>query len=470
MLSEAETSWGIVGGGMLGLTLAHELAKQGRRVTLFESADALGGLASAWELETITGERIVWDRHYHVTLLSDHALRKVLSEIGLADEMQWVETRTGVYADGRLHSVSNTAEFLRFPALRLPDKLRLGATIFYAARIRDWQKLEQIPVADWLRKLSGNRTFEKFWLPLLRSKLGENYQITSAAFIWTTIARLYAARRTGLKKEMFGYLPGGYARILARFAEHLQSRGVSLRTGHIAEHIVAEDDGRMRVSFRNGRVERFDHVVITTPASVADNLCAGLSADERRLLRGIQYQGIICASVVLKQSLADFYVTNLTDTDLPFTGVIEMSALVDKKQFGGQALVYLPKYLAADDPAWQWSDAEIQASFVSALERMYAHFRRTDVLAFRVSRVRQVFPLPTLNYSAAVPRMVTSVPGLYLVNSTQIQNGTLNVNETVQLAVRAVKEITCAARQAAGSAIRQTQHAAETDSQLVTGS
>jgi len=52
--------WGIVGGGFLGMTLAHRLARHGQDVTLFEAAPALGGLASAWSLGDV-----VWDRHYH---------------------------------------------------------------------------------------------------------------------------------------------------------------------------------------------------------------------------------------------------------------------------------------------------------------------------------------------------------------------------------------------------------------------
>ena len=67
--------WAIVGGGILGMTLALRLAQQGKQVTLFEAAPSLGGLADAWQLGDIT-----WDRHYHVTLLSDMALRKILEE------------------------------------------------------------------------------------------------------------------------------------------------------------------------------------------------------------------------------------------------------------------------------------------------------------------------------------------------------------------------------------------------------
>ncbi len=151
----------------------------------------------------------------------------------------------------------------------------------------------------------------------------------------------------------------------------------------------------------------------------------------------MQYQGIICASLLLRRPLAGYYVTNITDPWVPFTGVIEMSALVDQEQFGGHALVYLPKYVDPDDPAFALSDDEIRAQFLPALERMYPDFRREDVLAFQVSRVRRVFALSTLGYSKRLPPMETSIPGLHLVNSAHIVNGTLNVNETVQLAERA---------------------------------
>ena len=102
--------------------------------------------------------------------------------------------------------MSNTVEFLRFPPLGLIDKLRLGATIFMASRRKDWQSLERIYVADWLRRWSGRRTFNKIWLPLLKAKLGECDRRTSASFIWTTLARMYAARQSGLKNELFELL------------------------------------------------------------------------------------------------------------------------------------------------------------------------------------------------------------------------------------------------------------------------
>ncbi len=461
----------IVGSGFLGLTLALRLTEAGNQVTVFESANEIGGLASAWQIGDIT-----WDKHYHVTLLSDSFTRKIVEEIGLGEEFEWVETKTGFYTDGKLVSMSNTLEFLKFPPLDLISKFRLGGTIFYAARVKDWKALEKISVEDWLTKFSGKRTFEKMWRPLLKAKLGEAYRETSAAFIWATIQRMYAARNSGLKKEMFGYVRGGYARVLERFGEHLRAKGVEIRLNSRVERIETIDekieifpaksqrredakefelqitDHKLQNQFqisnlkseidqRNPKSEipnrksndQFDKVILTCPSTIAAKICPQLSAEEKAKLENIKYQGIVCASVLMKKSLSDFYVTNITD-ETPFTGIIEMSALVDKKEFGGNALVYLPKYVAPDDELFDKTDAEIEENFTAALEKMYAHFLRADVLEFKISRVRQVFPIPTLNYSANLHEVKTSLDGVFIVNSAQITNGTLNVNETVQLA------------------------------------
>ena len=426
--------WGIVGGGMMGLTLAHRLAEAGQRVTVVEAADHLGGLASAWQLGDVT-----WDRYYHVILLSDFRLRKLLTEIALQDDMRWVETKTGFFTDGQLYSMSNSFEFLKFPPLTLIEKFRLGLTIFSASKIKNWRPLEKVYVADWLRKWSGGGTFKKIWLPLLEAKLGKTYQQVSAAFIWATIQRMYRARQSGLKKEMFGYVSGGYARVLDKLTSDLESKGVELLTSRPVRQVVGDSDGSVRIDCPDGEPLTFDRVVLTMPSPHISKLCPQLTEQERQQHQDIQYLGIVCASVVLKRRLAHYYVTNITDDWVPFTAVIEMTALVDPEELGGNHLVYLPCYLASDDSTWQWSDQQVEQKFVSALERMYPEFTSDDVLAFRVSRVKRVMALPTLDYSQKVPSISTSIANLFAVNSAQIVKGTLNVNEVIEVADNALE-------------------------------
>jgi protoporphyrinogen oxidase len=412
------------------MTLAWWLRDRGHDVTLLEGSAQLGGLAAPWKLGDI-----VWDRHYHVILNSDTHLLALLHRLGLSEEMGWVETRTGVASGGKVYSVSNTLEYLRFPPLAMTDKLRIAWTILYGSRIENWRRLEAIPVETWLRRHSGDRAFERFWLPLLRSKLGENYLDTSAAFIWATIQRLYAARRSGLKRELFGYVRGGYARIIDTFAATLTAAGVEIRTeARVAE--VRWNSSEIVVDTDTDRLT-FDRVVLTTPAPVTARLLPSLTDAEIQTLRKVEYQGIICASLLASDGLGGFYLTNITDSS-PFTGVIEMSALVDRAELGGHHLIYLPRYASADDAVLTMTDDEIEASFIGAVTELFPHFDRSSVQAFRVSRQPHVFPVPRVGYSARVPPMETSIPGVFVVNSAQILNGTLNVNETLQLATRAM--------------------------------
>jgi len=427
--SKSQQRWAIVGGGFLGMTLALRLAQQGKSVTLYESAPSFGGLASAWQLGDV-----VWDRHYHITLFSDLSLRSLLRELGLEEEICWQKARTGFYVDSKLHSMSNALEFLRFPPLNLLEKVRLAATILRASRITDWKSLEKVHVSDWLEKWSGSHVLNKIWLPLLRAKLGESYRDTSAAFIWATIARLYAARRTGTKTELFGYVTGGYSRIIQHFEQILLRERVECHVGQAVRAITSTTSGRLRVERTPGNIGLFDKVVVTAAAPIAARVCAQLTPAEKKSLGDIKYQGIICPSLLLEHSLSDFYITNIADGRIPYTAVIEMSSIVDRQLFGGRALVYLPKYVSSDSIDFDKPDDQIREEFMCALERMYPRFSRNHLLCFQVSRVKHLVPIPTINYSESLPKVETSVPGLFILNSAHILNGTLNVNETIQLA------------------------------------
>jgi protoporphyrinogen oxidase len=250
---------------------------------------------------------------------------------------------------------------------------------------------------------------------------------------------------------MFGYVPGGYARVVETFASLLMTRGVTVRAGVPVETIEADADGGLRVTVVDGGVdavvEHFDQVVVTSNPSIADRICVGLTDDERDRLRGVRYQGIVCASVVLRRPLSPYYLTYLFD-DVPFTAVVEMTAFIDPDEVGGHTLVYLPKYVAPEDPLFDVSDADLREQFLGALINIYPGVSEADVLGFEVSRVRRVFPIPTLGYSTRLPRMTASVPGLHFVSSAQIVNGTLNVNETVQLAEQAARLLARAPRPA----------------------
>ncbi|MBT4729905.1 MAG: NAD(P)/FAD-dependent oxidoreductase [Bacteroidetes bacterium] len=421
----------VIGGGMMGMTVALRMSEKGYDVSLYEASESLGGLASAWQIDDI-----VWDKFYHVVLLSDLYTRKIIKEIGLEEETNWVETKTGFYSGGKLFSMSNLIEFFKFPPINLIDKFRLGLTIFAASKMKNWKRLENIKVENWLTKWSGKNTFNKIWLPLLRAKLGENYKETSAAFIWATIQRMYAARNTGLKKEMFGYVSGGYANILDKLHKHIESKGIKVFTSHITKSITKKEN-EFEIVFENGHIENVKNVISTIPSSINAELIKDLQTIEIEKLKSVQYLGVVCTSILIKNQLSPYYVTNITD-DAPFTGIIEMGALVDRKNFNGHSLIYLPKYVKASDEFYHKSNAEIENIFISKLKEMYPEIKDEDIICVQTARAANVFALPTIAYSISLTNMQTSVEGIFIINSSYITNSTLNVNDTVKLAEDAV--------------------------------
>ena len=427
---DASQSWAIIGGGMLGLTLALRLSEAGQRVTVFEAAPSFGGLASAWQIGGVT-----WDRYYHVISQRDRRLLALLEELGLADDVRWGVTRTNFYTGRSMHPLNNAIDYLRLPVLGIIDKARLAATILWAARIENGTPLERMSAEAWLTRLSGRTTYQKLWRPLIRSKLGANDKKASAAYIWSVIRRFYGARQGKMKTEMFGYVTGGYHHVVERLAARLRGAGVTLEA---ATPVTAVTPAGAGFELRAGEETRhFDRVVNTCAAPIAMRVCDGLSAEERARHLAISYQGVVCASLLLDRPLGGAYLTYITDESVPFTTVIEMSSLIDASLTDGKYLVYLPRYVPADDPLLEASDEDIEARFLPALLRMFPDLKREEIGAFKVARTRHVLAISTLDYSAKLPPMATSLPGLSIVNSAQIVNASLSVDESIRLAEEA---------------------------------
>jgi len=148
---------------------------------------------------------------------------------------------------------------------------------------------------------------------------------------------------------------------------------------------------------------------------------------------------MVCVVLILRRKLTPYYVTNLTDNDVPFTGVIEMTNLISKEETAGRHLVYLPKYTAPGDPLFETSDDDVWSLFQKAFKRMFPDLVEDEIERRFVFREKLVQPLPVLRYSERVPSMRTNIPGIFLANTTQIINSTLNNNEMVKIARRIVE-------------------------------
>ncbi len=416
---------GIIGGGLMGLALAERLGSAGHRITVFERADQPGGLSTWHEFDGFT-----WDRFYHVVLPSDTALVEFMRRIGLTDRLRWRASRTGFYVDRAFHSLSSGLDFLRFPLLGLWSKFRLAATILYCSRIRDWRRLEAMTVEEFLVRHSGRATFEKMWKPLLLAKLGEHYRRVSAVFIWTYVKRLFSARDAAAQKEHLGYVSGGYRTVFQRLLELIARVNGEVRLGVEVEAVRPRPGAGIEIEAA-GRTEAYDKVIFTGPVNVLRTV-ADPALVQVPPQGDIEYLGVVCMALVTRRSFCPYYILNIADERIPFTGVIGMSSLVDPDETSGLALTYLPKYVLSDDAILRRPDEELKAEFMQGFRRMFPDFPDEEIVAIHINRAAKVQPLQVIGYSGMVQSPRTRHADFYVVNSAQFASNTLNNNEVIR--------------------------------------
>jgi protoporphyrinogen oxidase len=383
---------GIVGGGIMGISLGYFLSVQGAEVEIYEASPVLGGLAGPLILEDGTAV----DRFYHAILSSDSHLRELCQELGIADQLRFRETRMGFYYQDKIFSMNNAIEFLRFPPLGWIDRFRLGLTVLYAQFVKDWRKLESVSVEKWLLRWSGRRTFENIWRPMLKAKFDGGFEDTPATYIWSRLVRMKSTRGGANQKEESGHLVGGYITLIEAMTARIEAAGGTIHLRQPIQEIVIQD-GRATGLRIGDKVRYFDRIVATLQTPIFSRLIPGAEQNYHDYLSQTHYLGIICPLLVLDRPLSAYWTLNITDDRVPFTGVIETTSYIDPQYVGGHHLVYLPKYTAPGSDWQQKSDREIETIWLEHLERMFPAFDQSWVRYFLVHRERYVEPLHGLN-------------------------------------------------------------------------
>ena len=426
---------GIIGGGMLGLSLAYYLGKQGIQSTVFEARPRAGGLIDYFDVD---GTCV--DKYYHCILNSDADLLELVDELGLRDRVRFAPTKQGFYSDGKFYPMTSGKDFLLFPPLTLMERFRLGLTILGALRVGDWHKLDEVSVENWLVGLGGRGVFDKIWRPLLRAKFDGGFQTVPATYIWSRLKRVSSTRTGAAQKELMGYFVGSYKVLIERLVDRIQAMGSTVALSTPVQQLVISD-GRVTGIQAGNTVTDLDAVIVTAPLSVLDKMVPAAARPSIAVPATGEYLGVVCGVLLLDRSLTPYYTLNIADEDIPFTGLIETTNLIAPEHVGNHHLVYLPKYVTATSPYALMSDNDLLALYVQHLEVMFPEFDRRWIKHHRVFRERFVEPLHQLGKSRPTVPFETALGGLYVVNNGQIYPELTNCQASVRHALRAIPAV-----------------------------
>lgn len=429
MTAENARSVGIVGGGILGLTVAYRLAQQGVRVAVYERGRDLGGLVGSFDFDGRPA-----DRFYHVVLPTDDRVRGLAEEVGLGDQFRFRPTAVGFYDDGRLFSMTSPREFLTFPLLAPHDRVRLAAFVARCQLTTGHDKLDDVSLVEWLHRFCGERTVQRLWQPLLDSKFDGRFDDLPATYIWARTRRM-SRTRDASGKELMGWLEGGgYQTLIDRLEGRIRQLGGEIHAG-VAVDSIAEIDGRPVGLVVDGRIRPFGAVLCTLSPPQArrllpERLAAHVPADRCR------YLGVICVLLRLRRSLSPYYHLNITDRRVPLTTVVETTHVVDPEFVGGH-LVYAAKYADPQHPDFDRPADEIERDYIAHVRRIFPTLDPADVLGASVQRARITEPVHLVGGAKNLPDIFPA-PGLALASTTHVYPEIVSGQAVIGVADRVV--------------------------------
>ncbi len=404
----------VVGAGLAGLTAALRLAQGGLRVRVFERYPRPGGLARVLD---IGGEAI--EAFYHHLFTTDTDYVALAEELGLADEIEWLPSRMGIWADGRLWDFGTPQSLLLFGPLGIIDKLRFAVSTLIIQRISDASKFENVTASEWIRRHQGERVWRTIWGPLLYQKFAEDAENVAMVWLWKKLSLRGRSRSSSGLGERLGYMRGSFARLVAALEDRLEHLGVELHLSEAVRHVDSVGPGFV-VQTRGCSYEA-QRVLIA--AAVTDHLeIAGhlLENEEKKALEGLKATGAICTLLELDRSLTPYYWLNIADPAMPFGGLIEHTNYIPAERYGGRIILYISNYLFADHPLYRASKRDVIAAYAPALKKVNPSFDTSWILSSHHFRADSAQPVVTTGYSAKIPAFRTSMPGLYLCSMAQI--------------------------------------------------
>jgi protoporphyrinogen oxidase len=420
----------IIGAGYGGMAAAYDLRKAGHDVTIFESADYVGGLASGFKEPH-------WDwsveKFYHHWFQSDSHMLGLIRELGLSDKVMFPRPLTVMYDKGRFYPFDSILKALLFPGLGFGlDKIRFGFVGLYLRLTDNWRALEKVTADEWMMKWAGKNVYEKMWKPLLIGKFGPYYRDVNMAWMWARIK----ARTTRL-----GTFEGGFQKFADLFAERLRELGVEIRLGTQVKFIKRDQAG---LSIAAGSVETFDRVLVTTSPNLLAKLCPDLPEDYLKGLLGLKSMGAVVMVLSLKHQLSEdgYYWFNLPkEAGFPMLALVEHTNYVSPEHFGGDHIVYAGDYLEVGHEYFSLSDEQLLEIYLPALQKINPKFTREWVNKVWLFKTNYAQPVPLLNHSANIPDVKTPIEGLYFASMSQVYPWDRGTNFAVEIGRRAARMI-----------------------------
>lgn len=363
----------VLGAGFTGLACAVYLTDFGHDVEVFETEKKVGGLAVGYAVEKW---RWPLEIFYHHIFTNDSDIIEVARKVG--SQINVYEPVTSCFIGGKEIRLDSPVSVLNFKYLSIWSRLRMALGLGILKVIPNGIFLEKYKANRFLPKLIGEEAYKVIWKKLLKAKFGSKFDDVNMAWFWSRVAK---------RTKNLGYFEGGFQNLAEKMKEYAESRGAKFHMGT-----------------KMGDDKKFDKVIVTIPAP--------LVGKEVKMPK-IDYLFGQTLILRLKQGFQKSYWLNILEKDWPFLVSVEHTNMVDKKNYGGETVLYLGNYLEENNPQLKKSKEESLEMYLPFLKKINSEFDIKWIIDFELFRKPYAQPVFPTNYSAELAS-VTKKSGKYV--------------------------------------------------------
>jgi len=414
----------VLGGGVTGLSTALLARRAGLDVDVYEGSPSAGGLAGCFSVGDFR-----FDFGPHEIVSDNRDLHALLRELCGADLLH-VRKLSAQYFQGR---------FIAYP-FRIADLLQKVRPGFLVRALSDAALARVRALAggarddsleSWVRRRFGATLYDFYFGPYTRKVWGLPPTELDARTASQRIAAdsIVALAVKSLKLQLFGreefeethdeqrhnfvYVRGGMGELGAAMARefvalggriHLGTRLVGVETH--GERIVGLDfDGQPTV-------RGFDAVVNTIPLPDFFRLALPRSPRVVSHVPRLGFRGmVVCFVGFAKPNVLDHHWVYFPGAEVPFQRVTDFGLFGADMAPAGHTGLAFELSSNPGERFWELPDEEVLRLCVDELERL-GKARRSDVVAWRVVRVRRAYPVQVKGYAETAAELVDELAGL----------------------------------------------------------
>lgn len=412
----------VLGAGPMGLAVAFQLVREGKKPIIYEADDRVGGMTASFDFNGLEIERF-----YHFHCISDLAYIDVLRELGLLDRLHWVATKMGYYFNGEVQSWGNPIALLRFRGLGWIAKFRYGLHAFLCTKRNDWRSLDRIEATTWIKSWVGAEAWEVLWKRLFHFKFYHESEGLSAAWIWSRVRRIGRSRYS-LFREKLGYLEGGSTTLLDAMRADIEARGGEFRLSAAVSKVHMDETRVLGVQVGTGPLEPYDRVISTIPLPYVPRLMPDLPPEILAKFTAQKNVAVVCVIAKLAKSVTENFWLNVNDPDMDIPGLVEYTNLRPLDY----TVVYVPYYMPADLPQFSAPDSDFIARTKSYLQRINPALADADFIDMRASRYRFAQPVCGPNFLDSLPPAQLPISGLWVADTSYYYPEDRGISESIQ--------------------------------------